>query len=271
VSLHALAAEAIVAQMRARNVQRLLELLERTSGNLLERLKDTSGENDQLAIARQIHNLVRHHPMLRPLYTDDASELRVELAGSGVRDRLPRSVEDKLGAEYGKVVRRWLERQPDHVWAVRRRNDELAGFVQMLLLTADDREAKRWDPVVARMFEHLDDSGLLSETDLIMMHRHCVSFDSDVFSPAAQAMTEAMACDHLWYPEKLPLLAHAYTVNSRPESWEPYARFGGFEPLSRYTTSVGGTTLGLFYHSFREQPVARWVADIMGRVTARAH
>lgn len=270
--MHALAREAIVEQLRWRNPARLHRLFERGMAFYLEEMERVDRPEDRVVLSALALGMGRHHPLLRPMYRDDAARaLRVRTARPEDLPRLPPIVARHEGERSARILERWLARQPEHAWVVWDAAPEPAGFVLPLFLGARDRDACRWDPAIDAMFRHLDATGGIGDDEVVLLHRYIVDRDGyQAVSGVMQRCHEIVNHNHHWYPYKQPELTHTYLVYGEPDVWDGTRRFAGCERLDAHAFAMGGRQCVLTHFSFARTPVDRWVADVVRELSTAA-
>jgi len=269
ISLHALAREAVIAQLRWRDPDRLCELIARGMRTLASELGQAVGSDDALRWSRRLQSMVRHHPVMRPFFRDEEAEL-LELRRATARQigDVPALIERHEGAESAAIARRWFERQPEQAWVVADDQVTPAGFAQVVLLTDEDRDAASWDPVVGAVFRHADSLGGLDEEEIVTVMRFIADRAGyQAVSPVMQRCHEVANHTHHWYPAGHARVAHSYMVYGQPDVWEPVANFSDFRRARGFEAAVGHREFAFMHHSFRDCPFEAWAARIVHNMT----
>ncbi len=271
VRVHDLVRESVLAQLSARNSERLAVLLGRGAERALDELGNaTDYESRRQAIALFM-SLGRYHPALPSFYHQEAEALRVDVAYARSSSFAQQVADKHEGAQSADIIRRWLPSREASAWVVRDDNAIEVALVLMLQLDIDARASAAWDPVVASIFRYIDDHALARPGDRVLIHRYLLARD-DYQEPSAamQCCHEVVAGNHFHCLSESPELVHSFIVYGDPDIWQTVQEFYDFARApAAYEVPLGPRQVSFFYHSFRDKPFVSWVHNqILGRLAS---
>ncbi|MEM6995026.1 MAG: winged helix-turn-helix domain-containing protein [Myxococcota bacterium] len=273
VRVHDLVRESVLAQLSARDSDRLATLLGRGAERALDELRCAEDYESRRRAIALFMSLGRYHPALPSFYHQEAESLRVEVANVRSSAFAEEVVETHEGGESADIVRRWLPAREASTWVVRDDNAIEVALVLMLQLDVDDRACAAWDPVAASIFRYLDDHDLARPGDRILVHRYLLAReDYQAPSAAMQCCHEVVGGNHFHCLSEFPECVHSFIVYGDPDLWQTVQDFYDFTRAPEaYEVPLGPRRATFFYHSFRDAPFVDWVqGQILGRLASRS-
>ena len=273
VRVHDLVRESVLAQLSARDSDRLAALLGRGAQRALDELAQATDDASMRQAVALFMSLGRYHPALPSFYHQEAEALRVELAHARCSSFAEDVVGKHEGPESARIVRRWIPAPQATSWVVRDANAIAVGFVLLLQLDIAERAQADWDPVVAAIFRYLEDNALAQPGDKILVHRYLLAQeDYQAPSAAMQCCHEVVGGNHFHYLAASPELVHSFIVYGDPDLWQAVQEFYDFARGERaYDVQLGERQVAFYYHSFRDQPFNAWLrSQVLDRLASRA-
>jgi len=265
--LHALAREALSADLRWRNPDWHDTLHTRTRQHYVDRLKRTPDRGVPNALS-DLTYLLRRHPLIEPFYTrlqsqwDDAHGLIEDAPQDEDWGALLDMVERHEGAASVEWAEHWFERQPEGVRVYRAADGETEGFMLTLSLDEADADARRADPVTDALWEHLAARAPLRAGERASLFRFWMANDTYQSVSPTQSLIFIRQVRHYL---QTPALAHTALVCRDPDTWGDLLAYAGMERLDESGVSVGDRTFALYGHDWRAQPPAQWLDQLAER------
>jgi len=263
--LHALAREALSADLRWRNPDWHDTLHERIRQHYVDRLKRTPDRGVPDALS-DLTYLLRRHPLVEPFYTrlqsqwDDAHGLIEDTPQDW--DALVDMVARHEGAASAEWAEHWFERQPDGVRVYRAADGTAEGFMLTLSLEDAAPDARRADPVTDAVWQHLEAHAPLRAGEQASLFRFWMARDTYQSVSPVQSLIFIRQVRHYL---QTPALAHTALVCRDPETWGDLFAYAGMERLEEGGVSVGDHAFALYGHDWRAQPPAQWLDRLAER------
>ena len=267
ITLHALAREALAADLRWRNPDWHETLHERIRQFYVDRLKRTSDRAVPDALSDFTY-LLRRHPLIEPFYTRLQSQWT---DAGGLIEDTPRDddwavlldmVERHEGAASATWAEHWFERQPDGVRVYRAPDGAPEGFMLTLSLDDADAEARSADPVTDAAWQHLATHAPLRAGERASLFRFWMARDTYQSVSPVQSLLFIRQVRHYL---QTPALAHTALVCHDPDTWGELFAYAGMERLDNEGIAVGDRTFALYGHDWRAQPPAQWLDQLAER------
>jgi hypothetical protein len=265
--LHALAREALSADLRWRNPDWHDTLHTRIRQHYVDRLKRTPDRGVPDALS-DLTYLLRRHPLIEPFYTrlqsqwDDAHGLIEDAPREDDWDALVDMVARHEGAAAAEWAEHWFERQPDGVRVYRAANGAPEGFMLTLSLDEADADARSADPVTDAVWRHLEAHTPLRAGERASLFRFWMARETYQAVSPVQSLIFIRQVRHYL---QTPALAHTALVCRDPDTWGDLFAYAGMERLDEDGVSVGDHTFALYAHDWRAQPPAQWLDQLAER------
>jgi hypothetical protein len=251
---HDLARDVLDAELRWRDPDRYAELHGRIREYLLTRLHGPGQDRSRPWLDMMF--LHRRNPGFAPFvsWEVEASVVEDGLRPDDIPDLLEMTREEE-GPESVVVVGRWLDRAPDGVRVYRRvGRREPAGFSLWLRLASVEPADLAADPVVARAWRHvLDTGGLRSGEHLGLLRTFVVRGAYHRPSPAMDLVQ--VRCSIEWTAPDGPAMSVLAIADG--EFWAPQMAYIDHERVDE--VPFGSRTVTLFAHDWRAAPPAYWL------------
>ena len=267
IVLHALAREALAADLRWRNPDWHETLHERIRQFYVDRLKRTSDRGVPDALSDFTY-LLRRHPLINPFYTrlqsqwDDARGLLEDAPRDPDWPALVDMVAQHEGDASAETAEHWFERQPEGVRVYRGADEKPEGFMLTLSLDEADAEARRADPVADAVWQHLEAHAPLRAGERASLFRFWMAGDSYQAVSPVQSLIFIRQVRHYL---QTPALAYTALVCRNPDTWGELFGYAGMERLDDKGVAVGDTSFALYGHDWRAQPPAQWLDQLAER------
>lgn len=267
VTPHALAREALAADLRWRNPDWHDTLHERIRQHYTDRLKRTPDRGVPDALSDFTY-LLRRHPLIQPFYDrlqsqwDDAHGLIEDTPREDDWDALVEMVARHEGDASAGWADHWFERQPDGVRVYRAADGTPEGFMLTLSLDAADAEARQADPVTDAAWQYLEAHAPLRAGEQASLFRFWMARDPYQSVSPVQSLIFIRQVRHYL---QSPGLAHTALVCRDPETWGELFAYAGMERLDDGGVSIGTHTFALYGHDWRAQPPAQWLDQLAER------
>jgi hypothetical protein len=257
---HDLARDVLDAELRWRDPDRYADLHARIRGYLLTRLHGQGRDRSRPWL--DLMFLHRRNPGFAPFVTWEAESSVVDdvLDPADVPVVLAMT-EQAEGLESVAVVRHWLDRDPDAFRVYRRGGGrEPAGFSLWLRLLQPDPAELAADPVAARAWRHVvDTGGLRSGEHLGLLRTFVVPEAYHRPSPAMDLVQ--VRCSIEWTAPGGP--AVSVLAIAEGTFWAPQMAYVDHAPVGE--VRFGRRTFTLFAHDWRAAPPAAWLRMMAGR------
>lgn len=257
---HDLAREALVADLRWRNPEWYAELHRRARAFYTERLQQTQGPEQQLALFDFVY-LHRDNPVVRPFFEWQAS-------GRSVPDRLRDEDVPALlamvtlheGEASAQLAAHWLARQPDHVIVFRDAEGRPAGFMTLVTMEETTTEDRALDPGMAVAWEYLRRQAPMRPGETACYFRFWMAADAYQTVSPVQSLIFINMVRHYFTPG----LVYTFYACADPDFWLPIFSYAELARLPQLDFEVGGRRFGVYGHDWREMPPLPWL-DLMGK------
>jgi len=263
-TLHALAREALAADLRWRNPDWHDTLHARIRQHYSNRLKRTTDRGVPDALS-DLTYLLRRHPLIQPFYDrlqsqwDDARGLIEDTPQADDWDALVEMVAACEGDASAEWAEHWFERQPEGVQVYRGTDGAPEGFMLTLSLDAADPEVRRDDPVTDALWTYLEAHAPLRTGERASLFRFWMARDTYQSASPVQSLIFIRQVRHYL---QTPALAHTALVCRDPETWGELFAYAGMERLDEDGISVGNHSFALYGHDWRAQPPAQWLDQL---------
>lgn len=249
-----------MADLRWRNPDWYSELHRRARVHYTERLQQTQGPEQQLALFDFVY-LHRDNPVVRPFFEWQAS-------GRTVPDRFQEAdlepvaamVARHEGAESAQLARYWLSRQPENVIVFRDSEGQPAGFMTLLAMERASAQDLATDPAVARAWDFLRRTAPLRSGESATYFRFWLAADSYQSVSPIQSLIFINMVRHYFTPG----LAYTFYACADPVFWLPIFSYAELERLPEIDFSVDGKSFGVYGHDWRVMPPLPWL-ELMGQ------
>lgn len=268
---HALAREAITADLKWRNPERYVELHRRARDYYGRRLQETSGREQRHVLYEYVY-LHRENPIVRPVFEwQNDSGLRMDPASPADAQPLGEMVARFEGPSSRALFEHWFSQQPGRFLVVRDSTATPAGFLATLRLDEASPAAIKQDPATQLAADHLAKSAPLRAGETATYIRFCMSRDHYQGISPVQSLLIVQVVQHYL---TTPNLAFHFVPVTQPEFWAPAFTYADMHRLDSLDFELDGRRFGVFGHDWRRVPLLAWLALLaereMGAATSAA-
>jgi hypothetical protein len=257
---HDLARDVLDVDLRWRDREAYDELHRAIRRRLVQRIRATSGREQQRAAADLVF-LHRRNPFTSAFW-DWASFGRAysDELRPGDREAIVAMVERHESATSAALAAHWLERQPQAFWVFRVSSGEPIGFSAMLALHAASADELAADPGAQAMWEHALRHAPPRPGEEVYAGRFVVDRDHHQRPSASFNVVTFRSCQH-WLSH--PRLAWDFLgCWTDPAAIEPMMSYIDYERVPEADYEVGGIRYGVFAHDWRRVGADAWL-DLM--------
>ncbi|MDX1413348.1 MAG: hypothetical protein R3293_04105 [Candidatus Promineifilaceae bacterium] len=259
---HDLAREALSADLRWRNPDKQVALHDRARAYYMAQFKSGDARRQRKVLNDYVF-LHRENPVIRPYF---------EWQSSGVvytdhllpddRDQLLDMVRRYEGQQAAAIAAHWIEKQPQHVFVLRKTESRPQGFlllVDLSRLSAADQEI---DPGACAVSRFLTANAPLRQGETATLFRFWMDGDTyqDV-SPTQSRIFLNMVQHYLTTPG----LAYTFIPCAQPEFWTAMFAFADLHRVSEADFEVDGRHFGVYGHDWRAVPPLLWLERLAAR------
>lgn len=254
LSVHDLVAEILDRDLRWRDPEGYQLMHHRTARFHLNRTR-TAPEAEAPQAVRELLYLMRHGPT-RAYFENIAqagsvAEEHLRPEDHDIVLKMIAETEDEVSA---RIVRFWLEQQPEAFWLYRdTHTGALIGFMTWLRLTRRD-EDDRTDPVVAAVWEHIERHAPLRAGQHVRIMRFCVPDPAYGGLASVEHLIQLrMVKDRL----RATGMGWFFAVTAHPDYWGKLMHLIGHRQVIR-TTFDSGRAWTAFGMDWRASPLESW-------------
>jgi hypothetical protein len=249
---HDLARDLLDADLRWRDPEGYKRVFRRVRAHIHGRLKDSQGHEQQQVLFDEKFLFRRLPGIMSPLDWDAWGYFYPEPAQLKDREEILDLVAAWEGNESAAIAERWLDRQPEAFFVIRRHDGVLRGFVTLIDLTRTSTEDVAADPGAesAWDFAHRHSSPRPNET--VTQTRFVI--DREAYQSPSPTLNATPILTLQRYL-RIPNLAWDFLTLAEPEPWDEYFALADLPRAVGADFEVGGQRYGLFAHDFRRVPI----------------
>lgn len=263
---HDLARDALDADLRWRDPDAYRRVFRAVRAHVHRTIAASSGRA-QLRAMYDEKFLFRNLPgILSPVDWDSWGRHFPQLARQADHAAIDDLVRDAEGAESAGIARRWLDRQPEAFFVLRREDDSVRGVLALLDLAAADADDVAADPGAAAAREHADRHAPPRPGEALTQTRFVV--DADAYQGPSPTLNAAPILTMQRY-RTTPHLSWDYLTLAEPDRWNAYFALADLPRATGADFVVDGRRYGLFAHDFRRAPFETWLDLVTERALAR--
>lgn len=263
---HDLARDVMDADLRWRDPDAYRLVFHHVWTHVHQHLKSATGREQQQAIF-DLKFVFRNLPgVLSPVDWESWGESYPEPASEADRETITGIVRAAEGQESADIARRWLDRQPEGFYVLRRPDGTVGGFLALLDLTRATSEDIAADPGTRAAWEFADAHSPARPGETITQTRFVI--DQERYqdpSPTVNATPILTVQRYL----STKSLSWDFLTLADPDRWNEYFAIADLPRAEGADFEVGGRTFGLFAHDFRRVPVDAWIELVAERGLAR--
>jgi hypothetical protein len=251
---HDVVREVLAADLRWRAPDWYETLHARSRSYYSDRLSKTQGAEQHRVLFDYIF-LHRDNSAIRPNFTwQETSSLKVTELRPSDLPALLAMVETHEGSASANLADYWLKHQPEGVLVFREADQQPAGFVCKVTLSAATAEAVQHDPATLVAWKYLEQHAPLRAGESAVMFRFWMAKDSyQAVSPTQSLIFITFVQHH----RETSNLAFTFFPCAQPEAW---AQMFAYADLTRLPTAdfTVDNTYGVYGHDWRVVPPALW-------------
>jgi hypothetical protein len=249
---HDLARDLLDADLRWRDPESYRRVFRRVRAHIHERLKDSRGHEQQQVLFDEKFLFRRLPGIMSPLDWDTWGYFYPEPAQLKDREEILGLVEAREGNDSAAIAERWLDRQPEGFFVIRRHDGVLRGVVALIDLTRTSTEEIAADPGAKSAWDFAHRHASLRPNETVMQTRFVI--DREAYQDPSPTLNATPIVTLQLYL-RVPKLAWDFITLAEPEPWEQYFALADFPRAAGADFEVGGRRYGLFAHDFRRVPI----------------
>lgn len=259
---HELVREALTLDLKWRNPDRYQLLRRRALDYYTRRLNRTLSQDDGDVLEDYLY-LHRDNQVLSPFFNQPSAESilpRCERAVSSDHPHMLSLVEQYEGESSARLLKRWLDVQPQGAWVVRGDADKVVAFMFIATLQAEKGIDPVEDPIAKEIWTYLHKRRMLQADGAATLMRFVVDAETyqDISPPIA-----AFAVTMIRHFLTVPNLNVSLNLLANPEAWDRFALSTGFFRRSHdLHFEIGGRKVGVFVQDWRQEPVEMWLTRL---------
>ncbi len=263
---HDLARDVLDADLRWRDPEGYKQVFRAVRGHVHRRLETTRGMEQQRALFDEKF-LFRNLPsILSPLEWETWGQHYPEPARLQDQEVIVGMARSREGQESAVIARRWLARQPEGVFVLRRPGGSVRGFVVLLDLTRASAEDLAADPGARAAWDFAQRHAPSRPGEAVTLCRFVI--DAEAYQDPSPTMNATPILAMQRYLTT-PNLAWDFVALAEPERWDAYFEAADLPRARGADFAVGGHGYGLFAHDFRQVPVGAWLELVTDRALAQ--
>ena len=263
---HDLARDCLDADLRWRDPDGYRRVFRAVRGHV-RRSIDASGGREQLRAMYDEKFLFRSLPgILSPVDWDTWGRHYPQPARGADHAAILDLVRDAEGRASAAIARRWLDRQPEAFWVLRREDDGVRGVLALLDLTDASPDDLAADPGARAAREHARRHAPPRPGEVLTQTRFVV--DADAYQGPSPTLNAAPILTMQRY-RTTPRLSWDYLALAEPDRWNEYFAVADLPRADGADFVVDGRRYGLFAHDFRRVPFEAWLDLVTERALAR--
>ncbi|MFY9461437.1 MAG: ATP-binding protein [Aquabacterium commune] len=253
---HDLVRDAITAEMRWRNPQKLLQISERLLKHHVQHVHSGGPALRQRA-ALDIVYLNRGHPVMQAFIDFPAlGSVHCDRAHPQDMPVIAELVLQELGSEHEALMRRWHDHPAASWWVVRDPSGRTMTAMLLLELNAMSAQDVCGDPMLTQLLDWVTRQPALRTGERVLCSRMAVTrngvANDGIYINALQTRTFLM-----WMTE--PALALFALCNKDPDHWAPMMSHIDFHLIEPKGIDMDGQHHGTFAHDWRAVPMNLWL------------
>lgn len=263
---HDLVRDALTAELRWRNPQRLAAKGEQLLGYHLARARaPRSSLEARRHVAQDIYFLNRHNPVMRQFIDVSGQDaLHCEPAGPDDLAPIAALVRQELGPGHEALLKRWQGHPAATLWAVHDRQGAVLAAMLCLDVARVDRADAAQDPALSGFRRWLDEQAPLRTDEQALCARLAVA-QGGVLQMNAPLHALQVRSFSLWMSQPR-LAAFAMTV-APPEHWRPMMTQLDFHAIDDPRGfELDGQRHVIFVHDWRAVPIDEWLGWMASRM-----
>lgn len=249
---HDLARDALDADLRWRDPEGYKRVFRGVRAHIHGRLRSLHGHEQQRAIFDQKF-LFRNLPsILSPVDWDAWGRHYPEPACTQDRSPILELVLRAEGEESAAIAERWLDRQPEGFFVLRRQDGAVTGVLGLVDLTAVSAQDRAADPGAQAAWDHAQRHAPARPGEVVTQSRFII--DREAYqgpSPTLNAIPIVTIQRQLGTPN----LAWDFLTLADPGPWDDFFALADMPRAVDADFAVGDRRYGLYCHDFRQVPV----------------
>ncbi|MCC9076438.1 ATP-binding protein [Litorilinea aerophila] len=264
--LHDLVRDTLAADLRWRNPLWYRELHRRARDFFAGHLEQTHGLEQQRILVDYVF-LHRDNIMLRSFldWQMRDSHILVDRLAPEDPPQVVEMVARHEGEDSARLAAHWLNIQPESVVVYRSDAGELLGFLMMLALPQLRPEERAVDPGVQAVWSYLDQNAPLRPGEQATLFRFWMARETYQDVSAVQSLIFITILQHYL---TTPGLAVTFFLAADADFWQMLLAYANIQRLPQVDFTVGGHRYGVYYHDWRLEPPAVWLAVMAEREIA---
>lgn len=259
--IHDLVREAIVHELRGRNLERHHTLIRLAAAQLLRGLEGAGQTAALQAIGETIYTL-RHEPHVKRQFPFGDVQCYPDSAGAEEIASLKVEVARLEGDESAAWFEYWLEKDRAELLVLRDSSRRPRALAVNILLDASDREAGSRDPCVRALFRHLDRHAPLRGAERVLLTRFMFAHGTHQARTPVWAELAAQL-NGLMFTPGIVLLGWASDLSY---DWSQISDTADARILPDSEYEIGGRSYGITAHDLRREPRFQWAHNCVERI-----
>ncbi|MDQ3825841.1 MAG: ATP-binding protein, partial [Actinomycetota bacterium] len=229
-------------------------------------LKSAEGHEQQRALFDEKF-LFRHLPgILSPIEWETWGQHYPQPARPENREAILDLVLRAEGKESTRIAERWLDRQPEGFYVLRRQDGEIRGFFTLLNLSRESPQDIAADPGTRAAWDYAQRHAPPRPNETVTQCRFVI--DRQAYQDPSPTLNAAPIVSIQRYLSSQNL-AWDFVTLAEPERWDDYFAVADLPRAVGADFTVGGRRYGLFAHDFRQRPVDAWLELVTERALTR--
>ena len=250
--LHDLARDALDVDLRWRDPEGYKQVFRRVRAHVYDTLKASGGHEQRRAIF-DLKYLFRNLPsVLSPVDWDAWGHDDAEPARTDDREAILGLVADAEGGESAAIAERWLDRQPEGFFVLRRQDGTVGGFLGLVDLAAASAEDRAADPGAQAAWEYAGRHAPARPGEPVTQSRFIV--DAEAYQGPSRTLNATPVVTIQRFL-RMPNLAWDFLTLAEPEPWDDYFALADMRRAVGADFVVAGRRYGMYAHDFRQVPL----------------
>lgn len=261
---HDLAREAIVADLRWRNLDQYTHLQQRARTYYLAHLAQKDTVVQQQALSDYIY-LDRDNPLVRAHFSwQESGATFIDTLRPTDQGALLAMIEQYEGAVAARLAAHWLSRQPEGVKVLRDAIGAPQGILMLLALEQETAATRAIDPATISVWRYLETTAPLRTGEKAILARFWLARASYQNVSPLQSRIFLSLVQHAL---TTPGLAYTLIACADPDFWTDIFRYINFRRLKEADFVVEERRYGVYGHDWRVLPAMAWLQMVGDRNT----
>jgi len=267
---HDLAREAIIADLRWRNLDQHARLQERARRYYMAHLTQTDSLLQQQALSDYLY-LDRDNPLVRAAFSwQESGVIFIDTVRATDHDALLAMIEKYEGPTAARLADHWLERQPEGVKVLRNAAGAPQGVLFMVALEQESPTSRAIDPATQAVWRSLETTTPLRTGERATLARFWLARDHYQAASPIQSRIFLYLVQHAL---STPRLAYTAISCADPDFWANIFTYINFSRINSADFTVGDFTggdrrYGVYGHDWRVLPAMAWLQMVGERDAA---